>query len=98
MRIAYVLQTYRLLEQVGRLIYPLRRGDADDLIVAVHGGSRDELATLASKHRIDCVLMSAPARGRFGLVDSYMSALRWLERQGKPYDWVVLLSGQDYPI
>ena len=98
MRIAYVLQTYRLLDQVGRLIDTLRRGCPDDLIVVVHSGSRDELAALACKHRIDCMLTAAPARGRFGLVDGYMSALRWLQRQGTPYDWVVLLSGQDYPI
>jgi hypothetical protein len=98
MRIAYVLQTYRLLDQVGRLIDTLQRGCPDDLIVVVHSGSRDELAALARRQRIDCVLKAAPARGRFGLVDSYMSALRWLQRQGKPYDWVVLLSGQDYPI
>jgi hypothetical protein len=27
-----------------------------------------------------------------------MCALRWLHRSGNSYDWVVLLSGQDYPI
>ena len=98
MRIAFVLQTHRLLDQVGRLIDTLDRGCPGDLITVVHSGSRDELRTLAGKHRIDCALSAAPARGRFGLIDSYMSALRWLHRQDKPFDWVVLLSGQDYPI
>jgi hypothetical protein len=98
MRVAFVLQTYRLLDQVGRLIDTLDHGCPNDLIMVVHSGSRDELKALANSHRIDRALSAAPGRGRFGLIDSYLSALRWLHRQDKPYDWVVLLSGQDYPI
>ncbi|MGZ8368909.1 MAG: beta-1,6-N-acetylglucosaminyltransferase [Rhodoplanes sp.] len=98
MRIALVLQTYRGLDQVGRLIDTLNQGCPDNLLVIVHSGSRDELQELTGKHRIDRALSTAPARGRFGLIDGYLSALRWLHRQDKPYDWVVLLSGQDYPI
>src|SRR5262245_43005651 len=98
MRIAFILQTYRSIDQIGRLIATLNRGCPDNLIAVVHSGPRHETTELATRHRVDCVLPSAPARGRFGLIDGYLSAVRWLERQGQSYDWVVLLSGQDYPI
>jgi hypothetical protein len=33
---------------------------------------------------------SASARGRFGLVQSYLNALSWLEAQSMSYDWLIL--------
>ena len=98
MRIAFVVQTYRALDQVGRLVDTLNRGCPDCLIVITHSGPADGLAKLAREHRISRILPAIPGRGRFGLVDSYLCALRWLRRQDVPYDWIVLLSGQDYPI
>ncbi len=50
------------------------------------------------KQRVDQGAFTAHARGRFGAIDSYISALRWLHRQENHYDWVILLSGKDYPI
>jgi hypothetical protein len=98
MRIGFVLQTYRSLSQVGRLVDTLNKGCPDSLIVITHSGSRDGLAELTRNHRISHVLPAVAGRGQFGLVDSYLSALRWLRRQSLSYDWIVLLSGQDYPI
>ena len=98
MRIGFVLQTYRSLDQVGRLVDTLNKGCPDSLIVITHSGPRDGLAELTRKHRISHVLPAVSGRGQFGLVDSYLSALRWLRRQSLSYDWIVLLSGQDYPI
>ena len=98
MRIGFVLQTYRALGQVGRLVDTLNKGCPDNLIVITHSGSRDGLEALTREHRISHILPAVPGRGQFGLVDSYLSALRWLRRQNQSYDWIVLLSGQDYPI
>jgi Core-2/I-Branching enzyme len=98
MRIGFVLQTYRSLSQVGRLVDTLNKGSPDNLIVITHSGSRDGLAELTRQHRISHILPAVAGRGQFGLVDSYLSALRWLRRQSLSYDWIVLLSGQDYPI
>jgi hypothetical protein len=98
MRIAFVVQTYRALDQVGRLVDTLNRGCPDCVVVVTHSGATDGLAKLARDHRVSRILPAIPGRGRFGLVDSYLSALRWLRRQDVAYDWLVLLSGQDYPI
>ncbi|MEZ5788168.1 MAG: beta-1,6-N-acetylglucosaminyltransferase [Xanthobacteraceae bacterium] len=98
MRIAFVIQTYRQLDQVGRLIDTLNQGHRDRQIVITHSGSLKDVEAVVTGRQVDCVLPAVPGRARFGLIDSYMSALRWLRRHGKPYDWVVLLSGQDYPL
>jgi hypothetical protein len=98
MRIAFILQTYRSLEQIGRLVDTLNHGCPDSLIVITHSGPRDGFAQLTREHQVAQVLPAVPGRGRFALIDSYLSALRWLRRQNTPYDWIVLLSEQDYPI
>src|SRR5215470_16812376 len=98
MRISFVLQTYRLPAQVGRLIDTLNIGCPDNLIVVTHSGPLDGLAEIARHHRIDRALPAVPGRGRFGLIDSYICALRWLCAQARAPDWIVLMSGQDYPI
>jgi hypothetical protein len=98
MRISFVLQTYRSHDQIGRLVDTLNRGCPGSLIVITHSGPPDALVELAREHRVARILPAVPGRGRFGLIDSYLSALRWLRRQNVPYDWTVLLSEQDYPI
>lgn len=35
-------------------------------------------------------------RGSFGLVDDFLASVRWLRDQGLDYDWLVMMSGQDY--
>jgi hypothetical protein len=98
MRISFVLQTYRSPDQIGRLVDILNRGCPDSLIVIAHSGPLDGLAQLARERRVARVLPAVPGRGGFSLVDSCLSALRWLRQQNVPYDWVVVLSEQDYPI
>jgi hypothetical protein len=98
MRIAFVIQTYRLFDQVARLIGALQQGCPDCIVVVTHNHLGENIENLTRRVRVTKVLPAIPGRGRFGLVDSYLSALRWLERSGQQYDWVVLLSGQDYPI
>jgi hypothetical protein len=98
MRIGFVLQTYRSLDQIGRLVDTLNRGCPGSMTVITHSGPRDGLARLTREHQVSHVLPAVPGRGRFALIDSYLSALRWLRRQSVPYDWIVLLSEQDYPI
>ncbi|MGZ8402574.1 MAG: beta-1,6-N-acetylglucosaminyltransferase, partial [Rhodoplanes sp.] len=98
MRIAFVIQTYGSVAQIGHLINTLNRGHPDNLVVIVHNGFREELQELMRKHRVDQDIPAAHAWEGFGAIDSYISALRWLHRQENLYDWVILLSGKDYPI
>lgn len=98
MSIAFVIQTYKGLDQVERLARTLARGTSDRWVVVTHNGSEHERRRLAAAEGVDHALLSPGGRGRFGVIDGLISAMRWLERQPKPYRWLVVLSGQDFPI
>lgn len=100
MTIAFVIQTYSGtgLEQIERLAATLARGLPQRLTIVSHRGSDAELQRLRAHEAIDCVLPSPGGRAGFGLVDSVISCMRWLEKQPKSYDWLVVASGVDYPL
>jgi len=98
MTIAFALQTFKDIEQIERLARALARGTDDRLTVVSHRGSEQDLQRLARIDAIDRVLPSPGGRARFGALDGLISAMRWLEKQSKPYHWFFVMSGQDYPI
>jgi hypothetical protein len=99
MRLAFVIQTHANLEQVRRLLRRLNAGCADRVLVISHNGALDDVRPIAHEQSVDALLSgAASARGRFGLVQSYLDALAWLQKRSTPYDWIVHLSGQDYPV
>lgn len=98
MTIAFVLQTHTGLEQIARLCEALNRGLDDKIIVISHNGPLDECGWLESRPGVDRVLPAPGGRAQFSLLDGLFSALRWLESQAQPYEWICVLSGQDYPI
>lgn len=98
MTLAFVLLTHGRPDAILRVAEVLVRGSRDRLVVVCHDGPSEERQRLAASRLVDKVLPSPGGRGRFGLVDAALSAMRWLEAQPKAYDWLVQLSGQDYPI
>lgn len=98
MAVAYVIQTYKDLDQVERLAQTIAKGARDATVVVSHHGTDLDRKRLETSPAIDRVLPSAGGRGRFSVIDGLMSAMRWLEKRPQPFDWLVVLSGQDYPI
>ncbi len=98
MTVAFVLQTFKDLDQVERLARAIAKGAPDRLIVVSHRGTDLDRKRLDNSGVFDRTLPSPGGRGRFGVIDGLISAFRWLEKQPRSYDWVVVLSGQDYPI
>ena len=98
MTLAFVLQTYKGLDQIEVLARTLARGTKERLTVINHRGSKEERARLAAGEGVDHVLPSPGGRARFGVIDGLISSMRWLETQNKPYRWLLVMSGQDYPL
>jgi hypothetical protein len=99
MRIAFVVQTHTNPAQIRHLMRTLNAGCPDRLLVLSHNGDLDNVKSIAHEQSVDVLLSgSASARGRFGLVQSYLNALSWLEAQSMSYDWLIHMSGQDYPV
>ncbi len=99
-RVAYLVWTHAQPDHVLRLLRTLRALSADSHIVVHHDRTNcalDEtaVAALGGTH----VLYAAePMRwGDVSMLDALLRCLRWIE-ENLDYDWIVHLSGADYPI
>jgi hypothetical protein len=102
MRIAYVILAHQLPEQLVRLVGALdapgarfllhiNRRSPDAVIDAARAGlAGRENVTFLRRHRLYW--------GGFGHVAATLEGIEELHRSGADYDYVVLLTGQDYPI
>lgn len=101
MRICYFIQNHQAPPQVKRLIRALRRSQPECFVLVGHDGFAAQCTAdeLARDLDADVFALGEPARrGYFSLLRPYFDAVEWLSRQGTSYDWIVYLSGQDYPV
>lgn len=102
MRYAYIISAYKNLEQVARLV---RRLQSDRASFFVHvdkkTDNRDYHALVGSLGDVPSVSFLARHAchwGGFGHVQATLKGIDALAREGAPFDYVILLTGQDYPI
>lgn len=96
--VCYQVHTHRDPAQVTRLVRRLVAGD-DAIVIVSHDDRGEELPTrsleaLGNVH----VMRTRGGYGDLSHVDRWMAAVRWLDAHGVDYDWMVTLSGQDYPV
>lgn len=98
-RVAYVILSYKLPDQVLRLVRRLRAGSPGGQIVIHHDGRAATLDRVALREAGAHVLEdSGPVEwGDFSQLAAVLRAFAWLLRH-TDFEWVVLLSGQDYPV
>jgi hypothetical protein len=100
--VCYFIQSHRDPPQIERLIRVLRRGSPRAKILVRHDFEKCALDWAPLADLPDTWLM--PATGRLVRADytcqaqPYLEAIDWLEREGVEYDWLVNLTGQDYPV
>lgn len=100
MRIAFLILNHRAPAQLLRLIRTLRRELPDSPIVVHHDEFRAELGRDLLDFDDNAFLLTTGTPiswGDFGVVDAYWQCLSWMG-QNIEFDYVILLSGQDYPI
>jgi hypothetical protein len=101
MRTCYFLQTHTNPEQIHRLVRTLKHGSPGARILIGHDASGCELdlAPLSDLSGIDLFRVDGPLdRAGLSVLTPYLTALDWLTRQAVDFDWLVYLSGQDYPV
>jgi hypothetical protein len=102
MTVCYFIQTHRDPELIYRLVRTLRAGSADATIVVQHHARDFELdwrplEGLPGVRRF--FARGAQLRSDFSCqVEPYLDAIDWLDREGIDYEWLVNLTGQDYPV
>lgn len=98
MRVCYQVHTHHLPELAERLVGKLVAADTGAVVLVSHDERGPELpaglARLGDVH----VLRARGGYGDLSHVDRWMAGVRFLEAHGVDYDWMVTLSGQDYPV
>jgi hypothetical protein len=93
--VAYVILSYRAPDVLARLVRRLRAGSPDATIAVHHDGRRCPVPELPGAELI------APAWavewGHGSQLAAVLRCLRWALARSD-FDWLVLLSGQDYPV
>lgn len=98
-RVAYLITSYVLPDQVLRLTRALRAGSPAGAIV-LHHDSRRCRVDAAALDALGVLRIEPPWRAAWGeasQLELVLRCLRWL-LDSVDFDWIVLLSGQDYPI
>jgi hypothetical protein len=100
--VAYVISAYQLPEMLVRLV---ERLDAPGTHTFIHVDARtpDRMframtGPLAGRPNVEFLPRHACRWGDFGHVRATLDGLRALIGSGRPFDYVVLLTGQDYPL
>lgn len=100
MRVCYLIQCHRAPRQLLRLVATLRRQSPQALILC----AADDTGTLPSREELrragEAHLLSVRGplrRGYLSLLEPYLRGVDWLRQRGLDFDWLVYLSGQDYP-
>jgi hypothetical protein len=98
-RVAYIVFSHRLPDQVARLVRVLQ-SESDESLVAVHHDPRSEplARDVLGLPRVWSAPQPRPFDwGSWDEIEAWVGLLRWLLDSAR-FDWAVFLSGQDYPV
>lgn len=102
MNVAYIISAYKLPELLVRLV---RRLDATGTSIYIHVDAktadpvyRAMADPLAGRTNIEFLPRHPCYWGDFGHVQATLKGLRALVASGRSFDYVILLTGQDYPL
>ena len=98
MKVCYFIQTHKNPEQIYRLVRTIKTSSPDSLVLISHdfSGCKLELKALENLQGVE-VLDGIGGRGDFSILQGYMDAVNWLFTHNLNFDWLINLSGQDYP-
>ncbi|HXO19037.1 MAG TPA: beta-1,6-N-acetylglucosaminyltransferase [Thermoanaerobaculia bacterium] len=100
MTACYLIRTHRDPEQIYRLVRAIKGSSPEALVVLCHDstGCRLDLSPLRDLSQVSLFTFEgAVRRGGFAMIETYFLAIEWLLGRGADFDWLIYLSGQDYP-
>ena len=99
MQILYIIQTFKAPEQIQRLVQTIKRSSPNSQIIISH----DYTASYLAPEPLQILgaqvlnLKGKGVRGSFLMLEGYLDALKWARIHQIAFDWVINLSGEDYP-
>lgn len=94
--VCYNIQTHANPDQIARLVTTLLRADPSALVYLSHDRAGCPLPAAVVSQPAVHVSLDVGGRGRFHNVARWLGAARWIQDKG--VDFLVTLTGQDYPI
>gem|GEM_PF-608116 len=99
MIVLYIVQTFKDLAQIRRLVKVMQESDPSGVVIITHNS---EAFQLSPNDFPDCsnlyiINRETGSRLDFSLVQAYLDALDYARHQGINFDWVINLTGQCYP-
>ncbi len=103
MRVVYHIQSHRAPDQVRRLVERIRHDSPTALVMVSHQVPAGRATVTTDLRDLETsggvhVLPTDGGYGDFSHLSRYQETVDWLLRNDEPFDWVVNLSGQDYPV
>lgn len=94
----FLIQSHRNPNQIRRLVGLLREGCPSSHVVISHDDRSPPLSPslFGNDERVH-LTTGRGGRGDFQIVDGYLAALRFIREREIDYDWLVNLSGSDFP-
>lgn len=101
MKILYFIQSHKNPEQICRLVKTIKTSSPNSLVLLSHDFSSCnlDLSELKEFSGIELIKRTRSARrGDDSVLLIYLDAINWLFEHNYDFDWLICLSGQDYPI
>jgi len=100
MRVCYFIQSHKNPEQVCRLVRVIKKSSPSSQVLISHDFSTSylDLTSLSNFPGIDIIKRNKPPkRGDSSILKIYLDTIDCLFENNSDFDWLISLSGQDYP-
>ncbi len=100
MKVCYFIQTHKNPEQIYRLVRTIKKSSPTAQVLIGHDFTSCYLDMAPIQDLPEVALLrgnNRAIRGDFSLLQPYLNAINWLFEHNSDFDWLVYLSGQDYP-
>jgi hypothetical protein len=100
MKVLYLIQTSKNPEQIYRLVRTIKKSSPGSFILISHDFIGCDLDTkpLEDLSEVEVLRLGGRGgRGDFSMIQGYQDAVDWVFNHQIEFDWLINLSGQDYP-
>lgn len=101
-KVVYFIQSHKNPEQILRLIGTIKQSSPNSLVLVSHDFQSSDLEYRPLQKRFGGIEViprqQSVRRGDASILQVYLEAVLWLRQHEPTFDWLVCLSGQDYPL
>lgn len=98
MKVLYLIQTHKNPQQIYRLVQTIKKSSPGSYILVSHNFTSSNLDVTLLHSLPDVEVISCKrGRGDFSIMQGYLDAIDWLFSHNIEFDWLINITGQDYP-